>query len=275
MRCLWFFCLTAFVFAGQTPAPDCSAVAGWTQQGPVRTFVPDDLFEYMNGNAEGYILYDFERMTGVTCASGEDTILIDISEMRSPEMAYGMFSANKHQTAEVIKIGVAGQVTPRKATFVKGPYYVELAANPAKDHTPALEAYVASLEPKLAGTTERPLALHWFPAHQLEEGSVRLVPQSVLGLRILARGYVATYAYGRAFVVPEASAEAATALLAKFKARVSDAAPAEIADEGFTGADRYLGKVCVARNGAYVIGLVNIKEGDGKAQAAALAANVR
>lgn len=274
MRDFCFLLLATALAADQPPLPDCSAAPGWTRKGEVRSFVPDTLFEYMNGNAEGYILYDFQGMTGVTCASGDSTILVDISQMATPEMAYGMFSANKHAGHEVRKIGAAGQVMPRKATFVKGDYYVELAANPAKDHTAALEALAKDLDARLPGGIELPSALSWFPQDRLEPGSVRLVPQSVLGLRMLKRGYVAAYAFGRAFVVAEASADSATALMTKLRERVGDAAPATIADEAFTGADRYLGKLCVARKGAYVVGFVNIKEGDGKAPAAALAASV-
>ena len=29
--------------------PPCTAVPGWTQQGPARSFAPDNLFDYMNG----------------------------------------------------------------------------------------------------------------------------------------------------------------------------------------------------------------------------------
>jgi hypothetical protein len=248
--------------AAWPPAIDCTAVPGFTQEGKVRSFVPDTLFEYMNGNAEGYLLYEFRRMTGVTCRSGEDSILIDISEMASPEMAYGIFSANRHPNYEVIKIGAAGQIMERRATFVKGSYYVELAASPEKDHRKTLEAFARRLEAQLPGATEPPAALGWFPRDELEADSVRMVPQSVLGLRLLRRGYVANYAFGRAFLVPEESPEAAAALLAKLKARWGEAAPLEVAEEAYAGTDRMLGRMCAARKGRYLFGWAGLKEGE-------------
>jgi hypothetical protein len=264
------------VLQAEPPKPDCSAVAGWTQKGEVRSFVPDNLFEYMNGNAEGYILYDFERMTGVTCQSGENEFLIDVSEMASPEMAYGMFAANRHPKFDVKKIGLAGQIMPRRATFAKGRYYLEIAANPAKNHTAALEAFVRDLEPKVPGATEPPAALGWFPEEVLEKDSVRLVPQSVLGLRMLRRGYVAVYSYGRAFIVREASPDAAAGLFAKLKARMTGAEPAGIGEEAFLGKDKYLGQMSVARQGSFLFGFAGLKDGtDAKAVTSALAANIR
>jgi hypothetical protein len=75
--------------------PPCTAVQGWTQQGAARSFDADNLFEYMDGNAEGYILYRFVGMKGITCQSGEATFNIDISEFENTEFAYGMFTSTR------------------------------------------------------------------------------------------------------------------------------------------------------------------------------------
>src|ERR1017187_2690777 len=75
--------------------PQCDLVAGWSQQGAARAYEASNLFEYMDGNAEGYLLYGFAAMHGVTCVHGGDSILIDISEFADGDSAYGMFSANR------------------------------------------------------------------------------------------------------------------------------------------------------------------------------------
>jgi hypothetical protein len=259
----------------QSPMPDCRAVPGWVQKDETRTFVPDNLFDYMDGNAEGYLVYEFRRMTGVTCQSGGASILIDVSEMADPELAYGIFCANRHPRFPVEKIGMAGQVMPRRATFAKGKYYVELAANPEGDHTKALRAFVADMEKRVPGRTELPEAIGWFPTEKLAAGSVRLVPQSVLGIRILKRGYIGQYEFGKAFIVPESTPEAAVELMKKLRARIGKTEPAKIADEGFLATDRYLGRMCVARKGRFVCGFAGLSEGqDGTSPTAALAARI-
>ena len=48
------------------------------------------------------------------------------------------------------------------------------------------------------------------------------MPESVLGIRILKRGYVAQYDFGKAFVVPEDSPEAAAAVMQKLRARFTE-----------------------------------------------------
>ena len=54
--------------------PDCKLAAGWEQAGPARTFEGESLYEYMNGNSEGYLVYGFKKMHGVTCKKGGDTV---------------------------------------------------------------------------------------------------------------------------------------------------------------------------------------------------------
>ena len=168
--------LLAVLFSAQAaaapfPAPDCSAVPGWTQQGPERSYDPETLFDYMNGNSEGYFAYGFTLMKGVTCVNAAgDQLVIDVSEMGDPDRAWGFFVTNRDQRSPVETIGSAGQVLPRRATFAKGRHYVEIAASPDKDHREALRAFVTALEASVPGEGRVPDAVAWFPTEGLEPG---------------------------------------------------------------------------------------------------------
>jgi len=249
------------MFAGVLAAanPVCSLVPGWTQQGDARSYVAENLFEYMDGNAEGYLLYGFQNMHGVTCLKDGATLVIDVSDFGDADSAYGMFSANRDLRLPSAKLGMGGQIVPRRAIFAKGSYYVEIAANPEGDYTAILQAWTAALERTVEGSSEPPAALRWFPTAQQQ--SLRLVPESVLGIRLLKRGYVAQYDTGKAFVVTEASAESATALMTKLRARFPDTTPVQLADDAFQMNDRYLGRVCIFRKGRYVGGYGNVAAG--------------
>lgn len=254
-------------------APSCGLLPGWSQKGDGRTYVADTLFEYMDGNSEGYLLYGFLKMQGVTCEKGVATFVIDLSEFVDTDAAFGMFSANHDPKQPQMKIGAAGQIVPRKAIFVKGKYYLEIAAEPEGDHSPALREFTAAIEKTIEGSTSRPAAMSWFPEEK--RVSLRLVPESVLGIRILKRGYVGQYEHGKAFLVQEDSPEAAAALMQKLQARFTDTTAAKIADEGFQVTDRYLGKVCVFRKGRMIGGYANVADGaDPAALSTALAAKV-
>jgi hypothetical protein len=275
-----FVLVAAAVLAALHPAQaqvlDCRVVAGWQQQGAARSFSAEDLFEYMDGNAEGYLIYQFVGMKGITCKSGGDTFVIDISEMTNPEYAFGLFSASRDQRQPIQPIGMGGQILPRRAMFAKDKYYVEIAASPEKDHAAALRAFVAMLEKSISGQSAPPDTIAWFPKENLVPDSVRLVPESVLGLRLLKRGYVGQYDFGKAFLVPEASPESASQVMVKLKQRIGETTPARIADEAFTGTDKYLNGLCVFRKGRFVGGFANLKPGrDATAEATRFASQVK
>jgi hypothetical protein len=268
----------AVFFAAQAaapfPAPDCAVAPGWTQQGEARTDEPETLFDYMNGNSEGYFAYGFRLMRGVTCVNAAgDQLVIDVSEMGNPDRAWGFFVANRDQRSPVEPIGSGGQVLPRRATFAKGRHYLEIAASPEKDHREALRAFVTALESRVPGPAAVPEAVAWFPAEGLDPSSVRLVPESVLGLRVLKSGFLAQYAVGRAFVVPEATAAASGDTMGKLRARFTGASPvAGLGDEAFAAQDQYLGRVLVFRKGSRIAGVVNVAaDGDATPLAKALA----
>jgi len=154
---------------------------------------------------------------------------------------------------------MGGQIVPRRAIFAKGQYYVEIGAEPEGDHTAILRAWTAALEKIAPGSNEVPAALAWFPSEGQQ--SLRLVPESVLGIRILKRGYVAQYDFGKAFVLTEASTESAAAVMQKLRERFGETVKAAIADDAFQVADKYLGRMCIVRKGRYVAGYGNLADG--------------
>lgn len=137
-------------------APTCGLVPGWSQKGETRSYESENLFEYMDGNAEGYLIYGFQNMHGVTCEKDGATLVIDISDFGDEDSSYGMFSANRDPRQPGGKIGMGGQIVPRRAVFAKGRYYVEVAANPEGDFTATLGQWTAALEKLVDGSSTPP-----------------------------------------------------------------------------------------------------------------------
>jgi hypothetical protein len=198
-------------------------------------------------------------MHGVTCVKDGVTLVIDISDFGDADSAYGMFCANRDLRRQPAKLGMGGQIVPRRAIFAKGPYYVEVGAEPEGDHTAILQAWTTALEKIAPGSNDVPLALSWFPV--AGQQSLRLVPESVLGLRLLKRGYVAQYDFGKAFVVTEASPESAAAVMQKLRERFGETAKTAIGDDAFQVTDKYLGRICIVRKGQYLAGYGNLTDG--------------
>ena len=265
--------LAVCVGVAAAATPTCGLVAGWTQAGPPRVYTADNLYEYMDGNSEGYFLYNFQEMHGVTCKQGAVTFVVDISDMGDADFAFGMFSSTRDLRQPAYAVGMGGQIVPRRLIFAKGKYYVEIAANPEGDYTESLKAWAAALDKAVEGATQPPAVLQWFPAEGQQ--SLRMVPESVLGLRVLRRGFVAQYEFGKAFVAFEESVESAAGVMAKLRERFGQTTAAAIADEAFEAADQYLGRMCVFRKGKTLGGYAVTGGGEPAALAKSLAAKVQ
>jgi len=268
--------LAALLTAGTAGAQDylnCHFVHGWEQAGDKRQYAAENLYEYKDGGAEGYLQFSFVHMQGVTCASAGNTLDIDVSEMADPDSAYGMFTANLDPSLAVSKIGMGGQVQKQSASFAKGKYYVELvevAANPDSDNSAMLQAFATKMLEHLEGRETLPEAMGWFPQQNLT--SVRLIPESVLGLKQLKRGYVAKYKVGQAFIVEEISAEEAAAVLKKLQDRFDGAVSAQVGDGAFQAKTKYLDSICIFRKGKALAGYANLPEAKDAVEKAALLA---
>ncbi|HET6169810.1 MAG TPA: DUF6599 family protein [Terracidiphilus sp.] len=251
---------------------DCHFAPGWEQDGTKRQYAADNLYDYKDGGAEGYLIFGFVRMRGITCKSGGDTLDIDASEMSDADAAYGMFTANLDPSVAIAKIGMGGQVQRQSASFAKGNYYVELvmtSADPNSDQSALMNVFAAGMLKSLDGRDSAPEAVEWFPKETLV--SVRMVPESVLGLRQLKRGFVAKYKQGQAFLVQEASSESAAEVLKSLRGRFDGALPVQIGDEGFQSKAPYLDGICVFRKGRFLGGYANLPNAQ---QAASLASTL-
>jgi len=264
-------CVVATVTASAQDYLNCSLVSGWEPSGAKRSYGPDNLFDYRDGAAEGYLIFSFARMQGIDCKSNGATLSIDVSDMTDADSAYGMFTANRDPHQPVAKIGMGGQLLPQSLLFAKGKYFVEIVENEGGiDLTAALQSFADKMLPLLEGRDTPPEALQWFPPENLV--SARLVPESVLGLKILKRGYVAKYTHGQAFIVMEDSPEAAADVMQKLRARFGAAVtPTMLGDEGISADIQYLDALCIFRKGRFIAGYANLPD---PSQAAARAAQL-
>jgi hypothetical protein len=85
------------------PGPD--SVPGWTLKEEPRTYRPDDLYEYIDGNADLFLSYGFVQVTVGDYAptdGSEGWITVDVYDMGAPLHAFGVYRAER---AEVLRQG--------------------------------------------------------------------------------------------------------------------------------------------------------------------------
>ena len=148
-------------------------VSGWKKAAPPDTYDKTNLFDYIDGGAELYISYNFQKLLAVRYkGAGDEEIVIDMFDMGNSYNAYGLFSHGRER-----EDGLAGQGSEYNAgllAFWKDRCYVSILAYP---ETEAKKTLVLGLGRKLAEAIpqegELPPVLGLLPKPDLIPESVR------------------------------------------------------------------------------------------------------
>jgi hypothetical protein len=167
----------------QGPAPEdllpaSSAVAGWERSGEVGIYIPDDLFDYMDGQAELFFVYHFEKLAVQEYQRGQEgPIIVEVYQVANPADAYGLFSF--YATGEPMDLGAGGAVEPgRLISFWQGRFYARVFAygEAEQESLFALARQVAAGMPEEGGLPELATRL---PQENLVPGSARFFHQKL------------------------------------------------------------------------------------------------
>jgi len=143
--------------------PDELLAGGWTVDGRVETYDPSTVYEKINGAAEQYISFGFERLHYVTITDGESFITTEIYDQGSFANTLGIFAAQRDASREVETEGdLFYYPTPVGAVAGVGRYYLKIAADNQGEKA---VAKATSLVPAIAampagsGSTPKPYSL--------------------------------------------------------------------------------------------------------------------
>jgi hypothetical protein len=108
--------------------PDDSSVPGWTRGAEVRFFGPNNLFEYIDGAADGYLNYGFQEVVTAEYGNPQKSFqaVMDIYRMKDARNAFGIYTSELNPKSEFRRIGVEGYIGGTALNFWSGPYYVKL-----------------------------------------------------------------------------------------------------------------------------------------------------
>jgi len=236
------FTLSLLVFAlllsgcGEKPAslldffPDVDAFADWTPVDEVEVFDRENIYDLVNGQAEAFFAYGFERVAVRRYENAEGIMLrVGIWQLATPADAYGLFTTSI--AGEPADIGGGGDAdVGRRLAFWQDRYTVQVRARQEIDDAD-LRGFAEAVFTALPAGGERPALVGRLPPEGLversgaffhEEISIQdrlwLGGENLLGLGKETEGVLAQYDVGGAvaqlLLVQYSNAEAASAGLA-------------------------------------------------------------
>jgi hypothetical protein len=162
------------LFKGLSPEVD-----GWKKAGPPDIYDRTTLFKYIDGGAELYISYSFEKLTAFRYVKGKDKeIMVDVFDMGNSYNAYGVFSQGRESVSK--EIGQDSEYSSGLLSFWKDRYYVALLGYP---ETPEKQQVLLKLGREISRLIPRegplPPILSSLPTEGLIPESIRYVHHHV------------------------------------------------------------------------------------------------
>jgi len=256
--------------AGQTtaatiPVPE---VKGWELAEQPQTFLPETLFEYIDGAAESYLGYDFKELRVFQFKGKERASLtVEVYDMGIPKNAFGIFSVERSPEGRSVPVGLQGYQEEGALNFLTGPYYVKLICYDAGETTPiVLESFARAVEIKAGEKGSLSPLLEAFPREGLIARSERFILKNFLGYSFLHDGYTANYQLQDfefdCFFIEGRSENEAAAMLRQYLAGLAkNNPPAKETAAGYQVRDKYALNVYLGRVGRLVYGVMRIKDG--------------
>jgi len=248
---------SAFEKTGTTPLP---ALPGFrVVQGPT-TYGPDNLFEYIDGGADAFLLFEFEELQTTTFLGPQQVeVTVDLYRHKDADRAYGIYALERPPGATPIAVGVEGYAGGDYLQFAIGSFYVKLVqSGPKADFV--LRRFAEKIADKLGGRKSAPAVLGAFPEKGKVLRSEKMAPSNFLGHSFFHDGISVHYQIDGAsfhlFVVRGTDSSDARKMVERYRA-VAKAPAAEVKPAGSeTLKDPYHGEVLLRWSGRWLWGAI-------------------
>lgn len=157
-------------------------------------YTPEDLWDYINGAADGYLALGFTDLQIREYVRGKSKIKAEIYRFGDDSQAFGMYSMERSPGYYFIKVGVQGYSEQGLVHFYKDRYYVKLMTHSGSEKVNSRMRELASLiSGRIEGSSDFPALLGLFPAEGRLDNEETYLLESVLGHGFLRGAFRSTY----------------------------------------------------------------------------------
>ncbi len=261
------FLLFSVLAIGQNNANLFPDLEGWKKPDSLSNYTADNLWDIIDGAADGYLLYDFEQMTmGDYTLDNGQYITLEIYRHQSTEDAFGIYSQERPSKAIYNEVGGQGYQEVATMNFFAGRYYVKIrcSGNTAFEinSVSKLGETIASL---IDPETKLPTQLTLFPIEGKIPNSEQYINENFIGYSFLRNAFIANYTAKGAnfniFIISNNTPEETKTMLESFL-KNNGKEPVNLQPGIFDIKDKYNGIMKILWKGKYLCGVYNT--GDAK-----------
>jgi len=178
--------------AAQTTVLPAQLPSGWVKDGPPSEFRGGSLFNYIDGGAEIFLEFGFDRLLVQSCKKGNAEIVVELFGMESPASALGIYLMKCGTETPLEGVPARNSGDKTQLTIVKGAAFIHV--NNLEGSSSVLPAMAEIARRLLEGIPEgKPVTLlEGLPSEGRIQGSERLIrgPYALQSIVTLGEGDV-------------------------------------------------------------------------------------
>ena len=240
-------------------------VTGWKQSGEIQTFSPKTLFEYINGDADLYLMYDLQELESAEYVNEKKaSVIVDVYRHKTPTYAFGIYSQERLSNANIIDIGAQGYIEKNVLNFVSGPYYVKLNSfNTGAGDEEILLNFAKKVSENLGEKGRLPSILSSFPQEGKKNNSEKFISINFLGYAFLHSAFTADYELSgkkfKLFVIEGADGNDCREMIQKYLQQTRSPEK-NVTESRYAIADPYHGDIELHWKGRYIWGILSLND---------------
>jgi len=240
-------------------------ITGWKQSGEIQTFIPKTLFEYINGAADLYIMYDFQELKVAEYLNEKKaSVIVDVYRHKTPTHAFGIYSQERLSNANFVDIGVQGYIEQNILNFLTGPYYVKINSyDTGAEDREILLAFAKKMSEDLWEKGSLPSILFSFPEEGKKKDSEKFINKTFLGYSFLHSAFTADYELSgkkfKLFVIDGTDQKVCGEMVQKYFQQTGNAEK-NIVEGIYTVSDPYHGEIEFYWKGRFIWGALNLSD---------------
>ncbi|MCX8063567.1 MAG: hypothetical protein N3G21_00145 [Candidatus Hydrogenedentes bacterium] len=186
-----------------------SSIEEWVKEPEILKFTPDNLFDYIDGEAERYLPYNFQLLTVVNYRHQSDSnnkVEIQLYQMGSVLDAFGIYSVLRDSKKEKFPCGNDGFVGSNQAMFYQSKYFIKLLGNHSAISSEILLKFGKEISNCLPKESLKAREIECLSIPERVDKSEKYLPKDILSQTFFPRGFTAQVkskegGIGTAFVV--------------------------------------------------------------------------
>ncbi|MFH0992344.1 MAG: DUF6599 family protein [bacterium] len=241
------------------------AIPGWKLKIEPQVYVPDNLWDAIDGAADLFLEYGFVNLHIARYEKSDSyEIKVELYRHNSLVNAFGMYSQERAPEYRFIQLGAQGYFATAVLNFMAGEYYVKLTSSKSDK---AAEKDLLLIGNKIAGALKQPIqmprSLALLPKASRHVNSEQFVAKSFLGYSFFNGVFTANYGTAnpyKLFLIETENPVKAEELLATYRKTLPINAMTKQDGNSYLAADPHNGTIGLMLQNKFLCGIINSED---------------